>query len=90
VRGWRLRSKNRFQSVFEAPELLFFRFYREKIEKKIFEGVAVAGSSTARSATDVLVLKISALYSVPFGQDSLHKNEFLMKAEVLGDFSAKK
>jgi hypothetical protein len=52
VRGWRLRSKNGFQSVFEAPELLFFRFYREKIEKKFYEGVAVAGSPTAGSATE--------------------------------------
>ncbi len=50
-RGWRLRSKNGFHSVFEAPELFFFRFYREKIEKKFYEGVAVAGSPTAGSAT---------------------------------------
>jgi hypothetical protein len=38
VRGCRLRSKDGFQIVFKALELLFFRFYREKIEKKIFEG----------------------------------------------------
>jgi hypothetical protein len=38
VRGWRLRSKNGFQSVFKEPELLSFRFYREKIEKKFCEG----------------------------------------------------
>ncbi len=28
------RSKNGFQSVFEAPELLSFRFYREKLKTK--------------------------------------------------------
>ncbi len=51
VRGWRLRSKDGFQIVFKALELLFFRFYREKIEKQIYEGVALARSPTAGSAT---------------------------------------
>jgi hypothetical protein len=51
--GRRSRSTNGFQSVFEASELLSFRFYREKIEKKIYEGVAVAGLPTAESATDL-------------------------------------
>jgi hypothetical protein len=49
--GVTITIKKRFSRVFEASELLFFRFYREKIEKNFYEGVAVAGSPTAGSAT---------------------------------------
>jgi hypothetical protein len=65
VRGWRLQSKNGFHSVFEAPEVLSFRFYREKIEKKFYEGVAVAGSSTTESATVLLIIQ-SQIYHICF------------------------
>ncbi len=60
MRGRRPRSKNGFQSVFEAPELLCFRVYPEKIENEIYEGVAVAGSPTAGSATGMGLGNVSS------------------------------
>jgi hypothetical protein len=60
--------KKRFSKrIRGATELLFFRFYREKIEKKFYEGVAVAGSPTAGSATAsinivFIFLKISTTF----------------------------